>query len=347
MVKYPKNTLAKERHLLVQKYQGQRPSIPSHLTVHDSAPVKHAISAKNKPASIMTHEHGQPRTKKQTIQEKRPHPFEKLLSTERVYLSIISNGFTPLEDKKILTFTMPTDIKMKFVPFATPGFMHYAPTHSKKFRQSALVKIREMATLAKDTSFDDLNSLIHSLAFDVGTGWVSEAHPSVGTVTSDEEVHRITTVLPGSEMVNYEYKYLDNDYVEDGDEDDDESTEIYMIFPEDKTRPLNITRILFGVKKTKKVITLSDIVDFFKEKGVKEIVLLDFSSSFFLKKSKHKQKIIAPGTDMFDYLRSTLPKHHGGVTRKANKSKKHSQSQKRRHYSRKRNQHKSNRRHSN
>jgi hypothetical protein len=197
----------------------------------------------------------------------------------RVYIFSAAHGSAPSEGT---FFTMPADVTLKLLKFSTPGNLCFT-AETSSIQVLAIVNDIQAETASKP--IDDVETDLRRLGESYQTQFlckVSEDQPGRYATASDirrykscvaaEGYYRIITVNPGDPMLNYKYNF--------DEEDQSVSANLHILgLPQFDMGKLCHARSRRGEYFTYN--SLSNIVFFLRNHGVKEIVMVDLSCSRF------------------------------------------------------------------
>ena len=210
---------------------------------------------------------------------------------ETLVLSITVHGILPIESGTVTRFTVPEGMRIKKISAVTPGVCNVTSEDSMEKANASIRKVFGSSQLKYEEIDPKLTSLIQSLK-----SIESEMIPTIrGELKSENDMDMrnmlrytdkgFSTVeyLPGKPMFNKEFTRSDGEGIETVD--DFKITALNVVGQPDLYSMIVTGRT--GATNTRGstkdegeyLLTLSTIVTVLQEKGVKNIVLFDFSCS--------------------------------------------------------------------
>jgi hypothetical protein len=268
-------------------------------------------------------------------------------------------------DKHIpMTFTVPEDMKVKLIRFSTPGnscFMNLTTYNTFKPQLETLMKESidtEFTDIIPEKIIQDATNTFSRINYSqLKPNIPIESLESYHKCATDEGYTRVIdlTITEPIQMVDYEYQYNDADgYTIDlilsvNDTTSDESSQAStprsnsdqtstpissqastprseVSISEKKTITVELTRTFYGMNPDKTHrIYLSQILSFLKNKGIEEVMILDFGCSGFEYKGTpvgecNTEEWVKTRRDFFEHVGKTGTRY-GGTKKKNARNK--------------------------
>jgi hypothetical protein len=214
-----------------------------------------------------------------------------MIYPETIVISVTSHGVIIIDNNtnKPLTFSVPSDMKIIKLSAVTPGVCNLThPSDVDDFIKQVIKKVNNPTEMTKLTNdpiiyLETLAKLYKTIEEDTFAETVKEKNPDYDFKIRDDYLHHrnksynITQYESGNLIINKEY--IRNN-----------RTELNTGAWDFQINVLNVTGVpdlfneILGVRTYQNVnstITLQQIVDFVKTKGVKQLIILDLSCANF------------------------------------------------------------------